>query len=328
MKALATFVSLFALLATNASAQVNCGIPGVTVDLSPANPMSGELIDVTITNNSMQMINIPNTCLYTGVFPSADCSGTNLSPQFCLLVIIPVPPGGTYTTNWNQLSSGMQVPDGTYSFNVRYTDASFGTTFSCCVPFMIGTVAPIQSLCNGDGGNQAGCTNCPCGNNAPVGTIGGCLNSAGTSAELEASGDLSVSLPAGSTTDLRFGLSGAPPNAFCILNSGDAVAPGNPTNPCFGLDSGAQAVAFDGLRCAITNTRRHGGRSADALGEVGVTNSPWGGEGGPPAGLAVAFGGFASGQTRYFQVINRDDATMVCMRGLNTSQAAEITFTP
>ncbi len=99
-------------------------------------------------------------------------------------------------------------------------------------------------------------------------------------------------------------------------------------NPCFGLGSGAQALQFDGLRCAITNTRRHGGRSADVNGEVGVTNAPWGGEGGPPVGIAVAGTGFVAGQTRFFQVINRDDAMAVCMRGLNTSQGVSVTFTP
>jgi len=128
--------------------------------------------------------------------------------------------------------------------------------------------------------------------------------------------------------DLRFGLTGAPPTAFCILNSGDAVAPGNAANPCFGLNSGVPAVAFDGLRCAIMNTRRHGGRAADSNGDVGATNNPWGGEGGPPVGIAVAGGGFVAGQSRYFQVINRDDPMAICLRGLNTSQAIRVVFTP
>ncbi len=185
-----------------------------------------------------------------------------------------------------------------------------------------------QQSCFGDGGNQVGCTNCPCSNNAPAGTLGGCLNSAGTSASLEATGEASVSLGVGSTTDLRFALSGAPPTAFCILNSGDGVAPGNMANPCFGLATGAQAAQFDGLRCAIMNTRRHGGRAADVSGSVGVTNNPWGGEGGPPVGIANAGSGFAAGQSRFFQVINRDDALLSCMRGLNTSQAIQVTFTP
>lgn len=183
-------------------------------------------------------------------------------------------------------------------------------------------------FCTGDGGDQMGCTDCPCGNNAPIGTPGGCLNSVGTSAELSAGGSASISLPAGSVLDLRFELSGVPASAFCILNSGDNVAPGNMVNPCFGQNSGVQSVQFDGLRCAIGNTRRHGGRSADLNGEVGVLNSPWGGEGGPPVGIANAGLGFASGQTRFFQVIHRDDPLLSCGNGLNTSQALGVRFQP
>lgn len=186
----------------------------------------------------------------------------------------------------------------------------------------------FAEFCNGDGGDQMGCTACPCMNESTPGTIGGCLNSSGNSARLIGSGSASISLPPMSTTDLRFAVTGAPAGAFCILNSGDAVAPTNPMNPCFGMDSGTGAAAFDGLRCAVQNTRRHGGRSTDSNGRVGFTNSPWGGEGGPPAGIAVAGAGFAAGQTRFFQVINRDDSTLVCMRGLNTTQAIEVLFTP
>ncbi len=184
------------------------------------------------------------------------------------------------------------------------------------------------SLCDGDGGDQLGCTDCPCGNNASVGTVGGCLNSAGRSARLFVAGSPSVSLPAASTTDLRFAVSGVPAGSFCVLTSGDGLAPASAQNPCLGLGTGARALVFDGLRCAIVNTRRHGGRPADLNGQVGVTNTPWGGEGGPPAGIANAGSGFGVGQTRYFQIVNRDDPLLSCTRGLNTSQAIEVTFIP
>jgi hypothetical protein len=164
-------------------------------------------------------------------------------------------------------------------------------------------------------------------NNAPAGTSGGCLNSAGTASSLSVSGDSVVSLPAGAVNDLRFSLSGAPPSAFCILNSGSAAAPQSLANPCFGLNSGSLAVSFDGLRCAVQNTQRHGGRPADVNGEVGVTTNPWGGEAGPSPGIAAA-AGFLPGQARYFQVVHRDDPLQVCMRGLNTSQSIRVVFTP
>lgn len=183
-----------------------------------------------------------------------------------------------------------------------------------------------MDFCNGDGGDQMGCTDCPCGNAAAPGTIGGCINSTTVGARLRMTGDASVSLPPMSAGDLRFSLVGAPVGALCILVSGTGVASLNPMNPCFGQNSGVRFIGFDGLRCAVGNFRRHGPRTSDANGEVGVTNSPWGGEGGPPIGIA-SHSGFGAGETRFFQVINRDDPTLGCMRGLNTSQAVQVTFT-
>lgn len=184
------------------------------------------------------------------------------------------------------------------------------------------------SFCNGDGGDQLGCTSCPCANESPVGTIGGCLNSSGRGAMLNASGSPSVSLPAMSSEDLEFSAQDLPASSFALLLSGSSLAPEFATNPCFGQGSGVQASAFDGLRCAITGLRRHGTRSADSNGAIGLTNEPWGGTGPPHVGIAVAFGGFAAGTTRYFQLIHREFALAVCMRGLNTSQAIEVTFLP
>lgn len=189
-------------------------------------------------------------------------------------------------------------------------------------------VEPPRDVCNGDGGDQMGCTNCPCANNAPQGSIGGCLNSTGAPSRLLASGDLSVSLPSGSTTDFRVACEQSPASALHILVSADAVASQNPMSPCFGLASGVLFNGYDGLRCAVFGLRRHGARTSDANGSIGTTTPPWGGEGAPPAGLAVAFGGFSVGQMRYFQAIFRDDPVLVCMRGLNTSQAIEVEFRP
>ena len=185
-------------------------------------------------------------------------------------------------------------------------------------------------VCNGDGGDGLGCTDCPCANNAPSGTIGGCLNSAGTSSRIAVSGNPSVSLPAGDTTDLRFTMSGGPATATSVLLSGDAVAPTNMANPCFGLNSGAQAADRDGLRCAVSNVLRHGNRQTNASGEIMDPTGPsrvWGGEAQPNDGIAGQ-GGFVSGQTRYYQVIHRDSALSICLTGLNSSQAVGVTFLP
>jgi len=184
----------------------------------------------------------------------------------------------------------------------------------------------FESFCNGDGGDQLGCTACPCSNDAPPGTTGGCLNSTSQSARLTATGSASVSLPTASTQDLRLSLTGLPPNQFAFLSSGDALAPLNMASPCHGLNSGVQSTAFDGLRCASLNFRRHGGRASDENGKVGITNSAWGGEDLPQVGIA-ATGGFAAGQTRYFQAVIREDTQLSCMRGFSTSQAVRVAFT-
>lgn len=178
------------------------------------------------------------------------------------------------------------------------------------------------STCLGNGGDGAGCTDCPCNNNAPNTAVGGCLNSVGSSARL-----LGTGIPSVAADTLRFEVSGVPPTAFCILNSGDNIAPQGMANPCLGLNSGILSASFDGLRCAVGNTRRHGGRSADSNGDVGFTNNGWGPPNGPMAGFA-AQAGFVSGQTRSWQVIHREEEAASCMRGLNTTQAVSVTYLP
>ena len=40
------------------------------------------------------------------------------------------------------------------------------------------------------------------------------------------------------------------------------------------------------------------------------------------------FAAFTSGDTRYFQIYHTDDSSAVCQTGLNTTQAASVTFLP
>ena len=121
---------------------------------------------------------------------------------------------------------------------------------------------------------------------------------------------------------------GAVPTSFAVLTSGDAVAPQNAANPCFGLNSGVQAAVLDGLRCAVQSTQRHGGRPVAADGTVGMglTNG-WGPPNGPPGGLANQ-GGFVAGDTRFYQVFYRELPGTVCLTEQNTTQAEGVTFTP
>lgn len=182
-------------------------------------------------------------------------------------------------------------------------------------------VNPGTDFCFGNGGDQMGCTNCPCTNDAAVDSRGGCLNSSGRSARLLSEGSTSLT-----TADLCFRMRRGVAASFAILISGTSLAPANPGNPCFANNpgSGIQSIAFDGLRCVTGTTLRHGGRGIDANGEVGMLTNPWG-------YCAAGFPGnaaFISGHTRYFQAIYRDLDTAVCQRSLNTTQATRISFTP
>ena len=242
-----------------------------------------------------------------------------------------ISPGGKITQILDASGDGVgNILDSGFYIAVDEHENVFVTGIFSDNVFKIEIPSDFPALCTGDGGNQLGCTDCPCGNDASSGREGGCTNSVGKSARLIAKGSASVSLPAGAVSDLRFSMIEATPLTFSILNSGDAIGPTNPLNPCFGLGSGTRALHFDGLRCAVLNTRRHGGRATNAVGGIGIggSASPWGGEGNPQLGIANAGSGFVSGQTRYFQAIYRDDVSAVCMTGLNTTQAIEVTFTP
>lgn len=185
------------------------------------------------------------------------------------------------------------------------------------------TTTPLfVDRCSGDGGDQQGCSDCPCGNDAPAGTVGGCLNASGTAARLLAFGE-----PRVSNDSLRIELRAGTPDSFGVLTSGDSLAPTNPTNPCFGLGSGVQSLNLDGLRCAVASVRRHGARATDSNGDLGLSTPGFGPPDGPLAGL-LAQGGFLAGDTRHFQLVYREDPALVCRTGQNTTQAITVVVLP
>lgn len=182
------------------------------------------------------------------------------------------------------------------------------------------TPPPMSNeYCFGDGGDQMGCRPCPCGNEAPIGTIGGCLNSTGQSARLHSSGT-----PSAANDTQRFEVTGANPLTFALLQSGDNKLPLMGVCP---PGSGLSTMILDGLRCMGGANLRHGVRATDVNGDIGVGNLGWGGNDPPSIGLMLQ-GGFSVGQTRQFQVFYRELAGAVCMTALNTSSAIEVTFVP
>lgn len=182
-----------------------------------------------------------------------------------------------------------------------------------------GQIVPsVDPFCFGDGG-QAGCTPCPCGNDAPSGARGGCLTEQGRSARL-----LGRGLASASADELRFELRGANPNTFALLASGDNALP--LSGPC-PPGSGSAGTILNGLRCVGGNLRRHGARGTDSNGDAGLTNNGWGGASPPAVGI-VAQGGFAVGQTRQFQIFFREEADTVCQRAQGTTNAGRVTVVP
>lgn len=180
----------------------------------------------------------------------------------------------------------------------------------------------IQGFCFGDGGGTPGCTPCPCANNAVAGTLGGCLNSAGTSAVLAAIGEARLS-----ADNVRLEVNRAQPDSVILLVSSESILPLDlGSGPC-PRGSGVRSLAFDGLRCVGSPSRRHGLRMTDSLGSTGVTNEGWGGPFEPSIGL-LADGGFSAGQNRFFQAVYRDDGTTSCGRGINTTNAVSVMVIP
>lgn len=229
-------------------------------------------------------------------------------------------------SDWQAVGTFMNVPPQTRFLKAQFLFAN--NSFSPADQVYVDSVHLSVSSCFiercfGDGGDQMGCTDCPCGNNVPIGTPTGCMNSTGVGARLIASGSSDIAVP--SPGDLRFDMTGAVPDGFAVLISGDFAAPNNSMNPCFGTGAGVVSAFYDGLRCCIGGLQRHGGRPIDSNGEVGMGNNGWGGASAPHPSIA-AQGGFLPGQTRCFQALYRELPGMVCMREINTTQAIDVTF--
>ena len=250
------------------------------------------------------------------------------APDQPTYVTMVAPSGGVASKNCGGAAwTGSHVEGVTYvKFLATITTGSISFTFTQPVSTDFATCNGFQfvalddnlsSFCNGDGGVSLGCPASPCGNNAPAGTTGGCLNSNGTSARLIASGVPDVSTPADT---LHFDLVGGTfPGSFGVLISGDNQLPNAGACP---PGSGITSATLDGLRCVGGAAQRHGSRS---LGTMGSTSAGWGPPANPTAGIGVT-SGFVAGQTRHFQCFYRETPTLGCMTGQNTSNGISVTF--
>jgi len=274
MKLLPTLAAALALTLP-AAAQLPCGgVPGVTATATPAMALPGEPIVVQLTNNSNQTITLPTSCTFGGVQNGSDCTGTFALGLFCLTVLVPIPPGQSSVQVWDQTDgAGNFVPVGDYSIPIQYFDGNF-VSVSCCLPVTIQD-DPGLPFCFGSG--------CPCGNDGSGG--GGCANSAGTGAVLDAVGNADV---AQDTVVLT--ATGAPAGVPGLFFSGPTAQMGT----LFG----------DGLRCA-------GGQ----LTRLGVVITDGSGDASSQGSLSVQEG-LIGGESRSYQFWYRD-VTGPCGMGFN-----------
>ena len=139
--------------------------------------------------------------------------------------------------------------------------------------------------------------NCPCGN---VGDgVGGCANSAGTSARIGGMGSTSLT-----ADNMTIECSALPSSTPALLFAGAAS-----------LGGGAGVPFGDGLLCVGNGIRRLGVQFTSGTG-----TAAWG------SGLH-AQGGWAPGDSRYLQVWYRD-ASGPCSTGANTSNALHLLMYP
>lgn len=181
------------------------------------------------------------------------------------------------------------------------------------------TEDPGDSFCHGDGGAQAGCTDCPCGNALAPGSRRGCANSSGLGARLVRGGNGSDQYDT-----LRMRMTDGAPSSFGVLVSAANLLP--QVGPC-PAGSGIQSPVFDGLRCIGGRLFRHGARATDAGGAIGLTNPAWGVFDPPTEGL-MDQGAFVVGEVRHFQIFYTDDPSLVCGSGANTTNAITVVFAP
>ena len=139
---------------------------------------------------------------------------------------------------------------------------------------------------------------CPCGNND---SNGGCSNSTGSGAKLEALGTASVA-----TDDLVLQGTGLHPGAPAVLFAG--------VNQ---LNSGAGFFFGDGLLCAGGPLQRLGTRIPDGFGIA-----TWG------PGLLGGASWASPGMTRSLQIWMSDPAGFPCGSSFNTSHGLDLTFLP
>ncbi len=157
----------------------------------------------------------------------------------------------------------------------------------------------ISSFCFGDGSGAA----CPCGNEAPAGSAGGCLASLGLAGILVGVGE-----PRLSADTFVLQASSLPPSASALYFQGTHA-----------IDGGAGAAFGDGLRCVGGSIVRLGAR----ISVGGASHYPSGGR----ASIAQV-GGVASPGVRTYQVWYRNGAAYCTPAAFNLTNGVSVSWLP
>jgi len=138
------------------AAETSCGLPGVKAVVSPACAAPGQVVLVTLKNDSDETITLPSGCIYIAVHPGTACASAPVLSPPCTFSLVPIPPGGSCTRPWFQNDNqGGQVPPGTYSFTIWYYDAGYANLIECCPEVTISSSCIRASAVprNGSGSN-------------------------------------------------------------------------------------------------------------------------------------------------------------------------------
>jgi len=110
------------LLIAGLSAQTVAG------SFSPNPVAPGVPVTFTGTDAAGQGVNLPSPCGWYRIHQGSQTGPVVPLGIFCIQVIVPVAPNGTFSFTWNQRdATGQFVPPGTYWFETRVWDAGFQT---------------------------------------------------------------------------------------------------------------------------------------------------------------------------------------------------------
>jgi hypothetical protein len=98
----------------------------VAGSFSPNPAPIGVPVTFTGTEAAGQGVNLPSPCGWYRIHQGSQTGPIVPLGTFCIQVIVPIAPNGTFSFTWNQQnSSNVQVPPGQYWFEVRTWDNAF-----------------------------------------------------------------------------------------------------------------------------------------------------------------------------------------------------------